>query len=119
MLAVLSINLGVLNLLPVPVLDGGQLVFYAAEALRGRPLGDRAQEYAAMVGLALSQLLAMPSIDAFTSIAIGVILGVTSVGLGRRCYVLQTGLAADPAIDLPGPARTALSITCSSSRIML
>lgn len=52
-LAVLSINLGLVNLLPVPVLDGGQLVFYAAEALRGRPLGDRAQEYAAMVGLAL------------------------------------------------------------------
>ncbi|MSP50162.1 MAG: RIP metalloprotease RseP [Alphaproteobacteria bacterium] len=52
-MAVLSINLGLINLLPVPVLDGGQLVFYAAEALRGRPLGDKAQEWAAMVGLAL------------------------------------------------------------------
>jgi regulator of sigma E protease len=52
-MAILSINLGLINLLPVPVLDGGQLVFYAAEALRGRPLGDKAQEWAAMVGLAL------------------------------------------------------------------
>jgi regulator of sigma E protease len=52
-MAILSINLGLINLLPVPVLDGGQLVFYAAEALRGRPLGDKAQEWAAMVGLAM------------------------------------------------------------------
>ena len=52
-MAVLSINLGLVNLMPVPVLDGGQLVFYAAEALRGRPLGERAQEWAAMAGLAL------------------------------------------------------------------
>jgi len=52
-MAILSINLGLINLLPVPVLDGGQLVFYAAEAVRGRPLGDKAQEWAAMVGLAL------------------------------------------------------------------
>ena len=52
-MAVLSVNLGLINLLPVPVLDGGQLVFYAAEALRGRPLGDKAQEFAAMIGLAL------------------------------------------------------------------
>jgi regulator of sigma E protease len=52
-MAILSINLGLINLLPVPVLDGGQLVFYAAEALRGRPLGEKAQEWAAMVGLAM------------------------------------------------------------------
>ncbi len=52
-MAVLSINLGLVNLMPIPVLDGGQLVFYAAEALRGRPLGERAQEWAAMAGLAL------------------------------------------------------------------
>jgi regulator of sigma E protease len=52
-MAVLSINLGLINLFPVPVLDGGQLVFYAAEAVRGRPLGEKAQEAAAMVGLAM------------------------------------------------------------------
>jgi regulator of sigma E protease len=50
--ALLSINLGLINLFPIPVLDGGHLVFYAAEFLRGRPLGRRAQEYGSMAGLA-------------------------------------------------------------------
>ncbi|MBI1776358.1 MAG: RIP metalloprotease RseP [Proteobacteria bacterium] len=52
-MAVLSINLGLINLFPIPVLDGGHLLFYGAEALRGRPLGPRAQDYASMAGLAL------------------------------------------------------------------
>jgi regulator of sigma E protease len=52
-MAVLSINLGLINLFPIPVLDGGHLLFYAAEAIRGRPLGQRAQEYGFRVGLAL------------------------------------------------------------------
>ena len=49
---VLSVNLGLINLFPVPVLDGGHLVFYLAEALRGRPLPQRAQEYGFRAGLA-------------------------------------------------------------------
>jgi regulator of sigma E protease len=52
-MAVLSINLGLINLFPIPVLDGGHLLFYAAEAVRGRPLGHRAQEYGFRFGLAL------------------------------------------------------------------
>ena len=52
-MAVLSINLGLINLFPVPVLDGGHLLFYAAEAIRGKPLGPRAQEYGFRIGLAL------------------------------------------------------------------
>jgi regulator of sigma E protease len=52
-MAVLSINLGLINLFPVPVLDGGPPLFYAAEALRGKPLGQRAQEYGFRIGLAL------------------------------------------------------------------
>jgi regulator of sigma E protease len=52
-MAVLSVNLGLINLFPVPVLDGGHLLFYAAEAIRGRPLGPRAQEYGFRIGLAL------------------------------------------------------------------
>jgi regulator of sigma E protease len=52
-MAVLSINLGLINLFPVPVLDGGHLLFYAAEAVRGKPLGHRAQEYGFRIGLAL------------------------------------------------------------------
>ena len=52
-LAVLSINLGLINLFPVPMLDGGHLLFYAIEAVRGRPLGQRAQEYGFRLGFAL------------------------------------------------------------------
>ena len=49
----LSINLGLFNLFPVPLLDGGHLLFYGIEALRGRPLGARAQEYGFRLGLFL------------------------------------------------------------------
>ncbi|MEE8270195.1 MAG: RIP metalloprotease RseP [Alphaproteobacteria bacterium] len=52
-MAVLSINLGLINLFPVPMLDGGHLLYYAAEAVRGRPLGERAQEYGFRIGLVL------------------------------------------------------------------
>ena len=52
-MAALSVNLGLINLFPIPVLDGGHLLFYAAEALRGRPLGQRAQEFGFRVGLAI------------------------------------------------------------------
>jgi regulator of sigma E protease len=49
----LSVNLGLINLFPVPMLDGGHLVYYAVEAVRGKPLGERAQEFGLKVGLAL------------------------------------------------------------------
>jgi len=52
-LAVLSINLGLINLFPVPMLDGGHLVFYGVEALRGRPLSERIVENGFRVGLGL------------------------------------------------------------------
>jgi regulator of sigma E protease len=55
--ALLSVNLGLINLLPVPVLDGGHLAFYAVEAVRGRPLGEKAQEYGFRLGLVLILLL--------------------------------------------------------------
>ncbi|MDB5403696.1 MAG: regulator of sigma protease [Acetobacteraceae bacterium] len=51
-IGVLSVNLGLINLFPIPVLDGGHLLFYLAESLRGRPLPQRAQEYGFRVGLA-------------------------------------------------------------------
>jgi regulator of sigma E protease len=50
--AVLSVSIGLMNLFPIPMLDGGHLVFYAFEALRGRPLSDRIQEYAFRAGIA-------------------------------------------------------------------
>lgn len=53
LVAILSVNLGLINLFPIPMLDGGHLFFYAIEALRGRPLGERAQEYGFRIGLAL------------------------------------------------------------------
>lgn len=49
--AVLSINLGLINLFPIPLLDGGHLLFYGFESLRGRPLGERAQEMGLRLGL--------------------------------------------------------------------
>ena len=52
-IAVLSVNLGLINLFPIPVLDGGHLLFYLAEAIRGRPVPPRAQEYGFRAGLAL------------------------------------------------------------------
>ncbi len=51
--ALLSVGVGLLNLLPVPVLDGGHLVYYAYEAVAGRPLGEATQEWGFRVGLAL------------------------------------------------------------------
>jgi regulator of sigma E protease len=53
LIALFSINLGFINLLPVPMLDGGHLVFYAAEAVRRRPVSIRAQDWAFRGGLAL------------------------------------------------------------------
>ncbi|GAB6053494.1 RIP metalloprotease RseP [Magnetospira thiophila] len=52
-MAALSLNLGLINLFPIPMLDGGHLVFYAIEAIRGRPMGERAQEYGFRFGLVL------------------------------------------------------------------
>ncbi|MBQ27166.1 MAG: RIP metalloprotease RseP [Nitrospiraceae bacterium] len=51
--ALISINLGIVNLLPVPVLDGGHLMFFAIEGIRGRPLEERGREIAHQVGLFL------------------------------------------------------------------
>ena len=55
--AVLSVSIGLLNLFPIPLLDGGHLLFYAIEALRGRPLSERAQEVGFRIGLAIVLML--------------------------------------------------------------
>ena len=52
-IALLSINLGLINLFPIPILDGGRLVFYALEAVRGRPVPRQLQEYGFRAGFAL------------------------------------------------------------------
>lgn len=52
-MALLSVNLGILNLLPIPVLDGGHLVFLSLEAVRRRPLSERAMEISQKVGIAI------------------------------------------------------------------
>jgi regulator of sigma E protease len=56
-MAVISVNLAVLNLLPIPILDGGQIVFALAEGVKGKPLGLRSREIAQQVGLSLLALL--------------------------------------------------------------
>ena len=57
MAAVLSVSIGLLNLFPIPLLDGGHLMFYAIEATRGRPLSERAQDVGFRIGLAIVLML--------------------------------------------------------------
>jgi regulator of sigma E protease len=57
LIAFISINLAVLNLLPIPILDGGQIVIQVAESIRGRPFSPRAREWTLRFGLALIALL--------------------------------------------------------------
>jgi regulator of sigma E protease len=52
-IALLSVSVGLLNLMPVPLLDGGHLMFFLVEAVRGRALNERVQEYAFRIGLAM------------------------------------------------------------------
>jgi regulator of sigma E protease len=55
--AILSVSIGLINLFPIPMLDGGHLLYYAVEAVRGKPLSERAQEMGFRLGLALVILL--------------------------------------------------------------
>ncbi|HEX5508262.1 MAG TPA: RIP metalloprotease RseP [Pseudolabrys sp.] len=55
--AILSVSIGLLNLFPIPLLDGGHLLFYGIEAARGRPLSERAQEVGFRIGLAIVVML--------------------------------------------------------------
>jgi len=55
--AILSVSIGLINLVPIPMLDGGHLAFYAIEWLRGRPLSERVQEYSFRIGLAIVLML--------------------------------------------------------------
>jgi len=57
LIAILSITLGVMNILPIPVLDGGHLLFFVIEAVLGRPLSIRKREIAQQIGLGLLLLL--------------------------------------------------------------
>jgi regulator of sigma E protease len=56
-LVLISLSLGFLNMLPIPILDGGQIVFQAVEWLKGSPLSERAQAFGTQVGIALLILL--------------------------------------------------------------
>ena len=55
--AILSVSIGLVNLFPIPMLDGGHLLYYAIEAIRGRPLSERAQEVGFRIGLGVVLLL--------------------------------------------------------------
>lgn len=66
-MALISINLGFINLLPIPMLDGGHLLFYGIEALQRRPVSERVQEWAYRSGLAL--LLAMMMLVTFNDLS--------------------------------------------------
>lgn len=55
--AIISASIGLINLFPIPVLDGGHLLFYAIEAVRGKPMSDRMQEIGLTIGLAMVVML--------------------------------------------------------------
>jgi regulator of sigma E protease len=55
--AVLSVSIGLINLFPIPLLDGGHLLFYSIEAMRGRPLSEKAQEVGFRIGFAIVIML--------------------------------------------------------------
>jgi len=65
-IAFVSVSIGLINLFPIPLLDGGHLLFYAIEALRGRPLSEKAQEVGFRIGLTL--LLALMVFATFNDI---------------------------------------------------
>lgn len=67
LLALVSISLGVLNLLPIPVLDGGHLMYYLIELLRGRPVSEQTEAFGQRIGLAL--LLALMGLAIFNDFA--------------------------------------------------
>ena len=56
-MAIVSVSIGVLNLLPVPLLDGGHLLYYLAEAIKGSPLPERVQEMGQRLGLTMLVML--------------------------------------------------------------
>jgi regulator of sigma E protease len=56
-LAIISVSLGVLNLMPVPLLDGGQVVYQAVEAIKGSPISERTQLFGQQIGIALLVVL--------------------------------------------------------------
>ena len=64
--ALISINLGLINLLPIPVLDGGHIIFYTAELITGKPLNDRMKQVATRIGISL--LLALMALAVFNDL---------------------------------------------------
>jgi regulator of sigma E protease len=66
-LALISISLGVLNLLPIPILDGGQVVYQLAELVKGRPVSERAQLLGQQIGIAM--LILMMTLAFYNDIA--------------------------------------------------
>lgn len=79
LISLLSVNLAVFNLLPVPILDGGQIVVQVVEAVRGQPLSDRARENVARIGLALIiTLFVMVTFNDIKRIIIGAVSGHAS-----------------------------------------
>ena len=56
-LALISVNLGIINLFPLPVLDGGHLLFLLVEKLKGRPVSERVQDFCYRIGTVVLMLL--------------------------------------------------------------
>ena len=57
LIGLISVSIGLINLFPIPLLDGGHLMYYAAEAVRGRPLSERTQEFGFQIGITVVSML--------------------------------------------------------------
>src|SRR5699024_12273527 len=68
-LALISVSIGLLNLLPIPMLDGGHLLYYAIEAVRGKPLPEKWQDIGHRIGLSLlAALMVLAFVNDFTRV---------------------------------------------------
>jgi len=63
LMALVSVNLAVMNLLPIPLLDGGQILFFTIEGIRRKPLGRRTREYASLVGMVVLVLVMLIALE--------------------------------------------------------
>ena len=112
--ALISVNLAILNLLPVPMLDGGHLLFFAIEAVLGRPLSVRKREIAQQIGLALLLLLMVFAL--FNDLTRLLPAGREDVPVGRWASSRGTSSSARPAARAPRRATRRRTSSCCGPR---
>ena len=88
-IAFLSVSIGLINLFPIPMLDGGHLVYYAIEAVRGKPLGPQAQEWGFRIGFSLVIMLMV--VGTWNDLVRTADHGCLAAETGRATFVCNRG----------------------------